>query len=75
MVLCGFINISILRIGAALTSEKEEAVFLAQCRIFATGWCPHHLHDACHLHESYHVHDSLPLWVLGSREQAGQQLG
>lgn len=35
MVMCGFINMSVLRMGATLTSDREEAVFLTQCRAFA----------------------------------------
>ena len=42
MAMCGFVNMSIVKTGAGLVSQREEAHFLQRCRAFAHG-C------ACHL--------------------------
>lgn len=35
MVMCGLINMSLLKVAAEVVSEQEEALFMAQCRSFA----------------------------------------
>ena len=37
MAMCGFINMSIVKTGATLVSQREEAHFLQRCRAFAAG--------------------------------------
>jgi hypothetical protein len=37
MAMCGFINMSIVKTGAVLVSQREEAHFLQRCRAFVTG--------------------------------------
>ena len=40
MAMCGFVNMSIVKTGAGLVSQREEAHFLQRCRAFAHG-CAH----------------------------------
>lgn len=37
MAMCGFVNMSIVKTGAGLVSQREEAHFLQRCRAFAHG--------------------------------------
>ncbi|KAK9845355.1 hypothetical protein WJX81_004192 [Elliptochloris bilobata] len=59
MAMCSLILMSILKTGPGMVSEEEEAVFMAQCSAFATGYQPGmrppaprrtfrtHWHDMC----------------------------
>ncbi len=47
MAMCGFINMSIVKTGAVLVSQREEAHFLQRCRAFATGRARRALRSAC----------------------------
>lgn len=40
MAMCGFINMSIVKTGARLVSQREEAHFLQRCRTFASECTP-----------------------------------
>ena len=35
MVMCGLINMSLIKVAAEMVSEQEEALFMSQCRSFA----------------------------------------
>lgn len=37
MAMCGFVNMSIVKTGAGLVSQREEAHFLQRCCAFARG--------------------------------------
>ena len=37
LTVCGFLNMSIVKVGASLCCEEEQALFLARCQRFAAA--------------------------------------